>query len=137
THLRIQGDGVDALQLSFIEDWNSQSRREQLDYSDKYFPNNAQSEGNVMMQLALSGPNDNWHQIEFGYLRMIMSAKKSIYIHTPYFVPDRGYINALRIAAKSGVEVHMIIPNKPDQPLVHWATLASVALLIEDGVNVY
>src|SRR5699024_11430953 len=94
THLRIQGDGVDALQLSFIEDWNSQSRREQLDYSDKYFPNNAQSEGNVMMQLALSGPNDNWHQIEFGYLRMIMSAKKSIYIHTPYFVPDRGYINA-------------------------------------------
>ncbi|WP_436870918.1 cardiolipin synthase [Staphylococcus arlettae] len=137
THIRIQGDGVDALQLSFIEDWNSQSRHEQLDYSDKYFPDNAQTEGNVVMQLALSGPNDNWHQIEFGYLRMIMSAKKSIYIHTPYFVPDRGYINALRIAAKSGVEVHMIIPNKPDQPLVHWATLASVALLIEDGVNVY
>ena len=41
THLKVRGDGVDALQLSFIHDWNSQAKREQLEYNDKYFPDNA------------------------------------------------------------------------------------------------
>lgn len=46
-------------------------------------------------------------------------------------------INALRIAAKSGVDVRLIIPNKPDHIFVYWATITSVAQLIRDGVKVY
>lgn len=138
THLRIQGDGVDALQLSFIHDWNSQVEEDrQLDYDQRYFPKNARKDGHVAMQLGLSGPNNDWHQLEFAYMKMIMNAKKLIYIHTPYFVPEIGFVNALRIAAKSGVDVHLIVPNKPDQPFVHWATLTTVAQLMYDGVNVY
>ena len=38
THLRIQGDAVDALQLRFILDWNSQAHRPQFEYDEKYFP---------------------------------------------------------------------------------------------------
>lgn len=137
THLRVKGDGVDALQLSFIHDWNSQSHREQLEFNDKYFPDNAKQGGDVPMQIALSAPSDNWHQIEFGYMKMIMNAKESIYMHSPYFIPDKGYINALRIAAKAGVDVRLIIPNKPDHIFVYWATITSVAQLIRDGVKVY
>lgn len=137
THLRVKGDGVDALQLSFIHDWNSQSHREQLEYNDKYFPDNANQGGDVPMQIALSAPSDNWHQIEFGYMKMIMNAKESIYMHSPYFIPDKGYINALRIAAKAGVDVRLIVPNKPDHIFVYWATITSVAQLIRDGVKVY
>ena len=137
THLRVNGDGVDALQLSFIHDWNSQSHREQLEFNDKYFPDNAKQGGDVPMQIALSAPSDNWHQIEFGYMKMIMNAKESIYMHSPYFIPDKGYINALRIAAKAGVDVRLIIPNKPDHIFVYWATITSVAQLIRDGVKVY
>ena len=137
THLKVRGDGVDALQLSFIHDWNSQAKREQLEYNDKYFPDNANQGGDVSMQMAVSAPSDNWHQIEFGYMKMIMNAKKSIYMHSPYFIPDKGYINALRIAAKSGVDVQLIIPNKPDHMFVYWATITSVAQLIRDGVKVY
>ncbi|MDT3983823.1 cardiolipin synthase [Staphylococcus ureilyticus] len=137
THLRVKGDGVDALQLSFIHDWNSQSHREQLEYNDKYFPDNANQGGDVPMQIALGAPSDNWHQIEFGYMKMIMNAKESIYMHSPYFIPDKGYINALRIAPKAGVDVRLIIPNKPDHIFVYWATITSVAQLIRDGVKVY
>lgn len=137
THLRVKGDGVDALQLSFIHDWNSQSHREQLEYNDKYFPDNANQGGDVPMQIALGAPSDNWHQIEFGYMKMIMNAKESIYMHSPYFIPDKGYINALRIAAKAGVDVRLIIPNKLDHIFVYWATITSVAQLIRDGVKVY
>ncbi|MBA8760687.1 cardiolipin synthase [Staphylococcus coagulans] len=138
THLRIQGDGVDALQLGFIHDWNSQVADEyQLDYSERYFPENARKDGQVAMQLGLSGPNRDWPQLEFAYLKMIMNAKSTIYMQSPYFVPDVGFVNALRIAAKSGVDIHLMIPNKPDQPFVHWATLTTVALLMYEGVNVY
>ncbi|MBI5974400.1 cardiolipin synthase [Staphylococcus canis] len=138
THLRIQGDGVDALQLSFIHDWNSQvSKENAFDYDEKYFPKNARKDGNVAMQIGLSGPNVTWPQLEFAYLKMIMNAKETIHIHSPYFVPDIGFVNALRIAAQSGVEVNVIVPNKPDQPFVHWATLTTVAQLMYDGVNVY
>ena len=49
---------------------------------------------------------------------MIMSAKKSVYLQSPYFIPDNSYINAIKIAAKSGVDVHLMIPCKPDHPLV-------------------
>lgn len=38
------------------------------------------------------------HQIEYGYTKMIMSAKKSIYMQSPYFIPDQSYINALKMA---------------------------------------
>ncbi|MFO3687823.1 cardiolipin synthase [Staphylococcus felis] len=138
THLRIQGDGVDALQLSFIHDWNSQvSENLALQYDERYFPKNARKDGNVALQIGLSGPNVSWPQLEFAYLKMIMNAKQTIHIHSPYFVPDIGFVNALHIAAKSGVEVNMIVPNKPDQPFVHWATLTTVAMLMYDGVNVY
>ncbi|TGR35904.1 cardiolipin synthase, partial [bacterium M00.F.Ca.ET.199.01.1.1] len=59
------------------------------------------------------------------------------YMHSPYFIPDKGYINALRIAAKAGVDVRLITPNKPDHIFVYWATITSVAQLIRDGVKVY
>src|SRR5699024_4544567 len=65
------------------------------------------------------------------------NAKESIYMHSPYFIPDKGYVNALRIAAKAGVDVRLIIPNKPDHIFVYWATITSVAQLIRDGVKVY
>ncbi|MBM0867139.1 cardiolipin synthase A/B [Staphylococcus auricularis] len=137
THLRVRGDGVDALQLSFIQDWNSQADREQLEFNKKYFPPNPHDDGDVAMQIALSAPDETWHQIEFGYMKLIMSAKESIRIHSPYFIPDRGFINALRIVAKAGVDVTIMIPCKPDHPLVYWATWDSVAQLIKDGIKVY
>ena len=64
---------------------------------------------------------------------MIMSAKKSIYIQTPYFIPDRSYINALKMAANTGVDVNIMIPCKPDRPFVYWSTFSNVAELLEYG----
>lgn len=52
THLRIQGDAVDALQLRFILDWNSQAHRPQFEYDEKYFPKKNKSFGNAPIQIA-------------------------------------------------------------------------------------
>ena len=90
THLRIKGDAVNALQLRFILDWNSQSTRDNLTYESRYFPD-VDSGGTIGIQIASSGPDEDWEQIKYGYLKMISSAKESIYIQSPYFIPDQAF----------------------------------------------
>ncbi|ARB77913.1 cardiolipin synthase [Staphylococcus lugdunensis] len=137
THFRIQGDAVDALQVRFILDWNSQAHRTQFEYDSKYFPKKDYGDGHTPLQIVASSPAEDWHQIEFGYTKMIMSAKKSIYLQTPYFIPDNAYINALKIAASTGIEVHLMIPCKPDHPFVYWATFSNAAALLDSGVHIH
>lgn len=138
THLRIQGESVNALQLRFILDWNSQSHRNNIVYDPKYFPeNHVNTEHNTGVQIASSGPDESWEQVKYGYLKMISMAQKSIYIQTPYFIPDGAFMDAVKIAALGGVDVNIMIPNKPDHPFVYWATYKNVASLLEAGVNVH
>lgn len=136
THLRITGDAVNALQLRFLLDWNSQSTRDHISYDERYFPD-VNSGGDVGIQIASSGPDEDWEQIKYGYLKMITSAKKSIYIQSPYFIPDQAFLDSIKIAALGGIEVNIMIPNMPDHPFVYWATLKNVASLLEAGVKVY
>src|SRR5699024_1423694 len=75
--------------------------------------------------------------IKNGYIKMILSAKEYIYIQTPYFIPDESLRDALWIAALSGVNVKIMIPNKPDHPFVYWATLSHIGDLLEVGAEVY
>ncbi|PTG82872.1 cardiolipin synthase, partial [Staphylococcus chromogenes] len=138
THLRIEGAAVHALQLRFILDWNSQSSRHDIENQPKYFPKvEIGNTENVGVQIASSGPDEFWEQIKYGYLKMINMAKKDIYIQTPYFVPDQSFIDALQIAALGGVNVHLMIPCKPDHPFVYWATYKNAATLLDVGAKVY
>ena len=136
THLRIVGDAVNALQLRFILDWNSQAKRDNITYSDRYFPD-IDTGSSIGIQIASSGPDEDWEQIKYGYLKMITSAKNSIQIQSPYFIPDQAFMDAVSIAALGGVDVSIMIPNKPDHPFVYFATLKNVASLLASGVNVY
>ena len=70
-------------------------------------------------------------------MNMITSAKKSIYIQTPYFVPDDAILESLKAAALSGVDVRIMIPNQPDHVFVYWATYHNVGSLLYSGVKIY
>ena len=94
--MRLEGDSVNALELRFILDWNSQSNRDSIEYEDRYFPD-VDSGGTIGVQIASSGPDEDWEQIKYGYLKMISSAKQSIYIQSPYFIPDQAFIDAIKI----------------------------------------
>src|SRR5690606_24552595 len=134
THLRIQGDAVKMMQIRFILDWN-QASRHHIEYDDRYFIGG--EKGDVGVQIVSSGPDADWEQIKYGYIKMIMSAKESVYIQTPYFIPDESLMDALRIAALSGVKIKIMIPNKPDHMFVYWATLSSIGELLNEGAEVY
>ena len=71
------------------------------------------------------------------YLNLINKAKKHVYITTPYLVIGNEMVQALCIAAKSGVDVRIITPYIPDKAYVHHLTRAHYQLLIESGVRIY
>lgn len=136
THLRIEGSALHPLQRRFILDWNQASAHHKIKYADNYFPIIPQK-GTVGMQIVSSGPDSEWEQIKDGYLKMIFLAKKYIYIQTPYFIPDVSFLDALRIACLSGVDVRIMIPNKPDHIFVYWATYSNVGYLLKAGAKIY
>lgn len=137
THLRIEGNAVKSLQLRFMLDWNSHDKRNNMFREDRYFPEANYYYGNTPMQVASSGPDERWQQIKYGYMKMIYSAKKSIYIQTPYFIPDQSFLEAVKIAILSGVEVHLMIPNKPDHPFVYWGTYSNAGAIARMGAHVH
>lgn len=135
THLRIEGSSVHPLQTRFILDWN-QAGENKIDYSDKYFPA-IPKKGDVAIQIISSGPDTDWPNIKNAYLKLIMEAKRYIYIQTPYFIPDNSFLNAIEIASLSGIDVRIMIPNKPDHMFVYWATYSYIGNLLKAGAKVY
>ena len=137
THLRIQGGAVLGLELRFILDWNYASR-ENLFCNNRYFEGfERESRDNCEMQIISSGPDNAAQQIRDNYVRLIHKAKKSIYIQTPYFIPDDSMLDALMIAIHSGVEVYVMIPCMPDHPFVYWATYSYIGDLAMAGARCY
>lgn len=136
THLRIKGLAVLPLQVRYILDWNY-AAKENLLTTMKYYEGIEEGKGNTDIQIISSGPDSNLPNIRNNYLRLIHKAKKKIFIQTPYFIPDESIQSALLIAIKSGVEVNVMIPCKPDHPFVYWATWSYVGELVMAGANCY
>ncbi len=89
------------------------------------------------MQIAASGPDNNWKSILQGYFSLITNARKSVWLCTPYFVPGEPLMTALAVAAMSGVDVRVMIPHKTDHAIVYWASLSNLEELLKAGVKVY
>jgi len=137
THLKISGSAVQYLQLRFLLDWNY-SAKENLLRKRQYVIMPEEVElGKSGVQIVSSGPDSSHKNIRNNYLKLFNNAKKSIYIQTPYFVPDESIFDALRMSALSGVDVRLMIPCKPDHPFVYWATYSYVGDMIEAGVKCY
>lgn len=136
THLRIEGSSVHPLQTRFLLDWNQASDRQDLQYADQFFPVFPRK-GDTAIQIVSSGPDSDWESIKIGYIKLINMAKKYVYIQTPYFIPDDAFMSAVRIACLSGIDVRIMIPNKPDHLFVYWATYSNVGALIDSGAKIY
>ncbi|RHW34901.1 cardiolipin synthase [Lysinibacillus yapensis] len=135
THIRVEGSSVHPLQTRFLLDWN-QASNNNVNYSERYFPAIPQK-GEIAMQIVSSGPDLEFPAIKNGYLKLLMSAKRYIYIQTPYLIPDSSFLNVIEIAALSGIDVRIMIPNKPDHMFVYWATYSYVGRLLQAGVKIF
>ncbi len=146
TSIRLTGSSVLAIQIRFTTDLvfiQNQIWRHKKTYEIKYDEHLKEAllepteRGNMGVQIVSSGPSSDGEMIKDGYVKMITSAKRYLYIQSPYFVPDRTLINSLRIAANSGVDVRIMLPGIPDKRYVYYVTLSHVEELIKAGIKVY
>lgn len=137
THICIEGSAVTSLAVRFVLDWNY-ATRENLFLEDHLFeiPTYVRN-GRVPLQIVSSGPDSANPVIRDNYLRLINKARHHIYIQTPYFVPDEAILSSLKIAARSGIDVRIMVPCKPDHPLVYWATYSYLGEMIAEGARCY
>ncbi|GEP18869.1 cardiolipin synthase [Pediococcus argentinicus] len=140
THIKIVGSGVYGLQSRFILDWNATSPENAIDEEfnpgSEYFPV-AETDGNTSLQIVSSGPDSDIEKIKLGYLKMINAAKKNIWIQSPYLIPDDSVLDALRVAAHSGVDVRIMVPQMPDHAFVYRATQYYAWQCAKWGIKVY
>jgi len=133
--VRIKGSGAVVAQMRFYLDWNFASK-EKMEINERYFHQSPPSEGSTM-QLVSGGPDTAWNPVKDSYLKMINIALDTVYIQTPYFIPDQSVMDALHIAAQSGLDVRIMIPSKPDHMFVYWASHSYIEELLGSGVKAY
>lgn len=136
THLKIRGASVLSLHIRFTLDWNY-TTKEDLFLEEHLFNELAESEGNTGVQIVSSGPDTINQDIRNNYLKIISKARSHVYIQTPYLVLDEAILNAIKMAAYSGIQVKIMIPCKPDHPFVYWASYSYVGELLDAGVRCY
>ncbi len=133
--IRVEGDAVHMLHLRFFLDWNYETG-ENIDFDEAYYPKIEPIDG-VKMQIVSSGPDSTEEKIKYSFLKMVHSARESVWIQTPYFVPDDAILDALRIAALSGVDVRIMFPCKPDHMGIYWASYSMIGQLLGSGVKAF
>ena len=136
-HCRIIGPAVAELQMAFLKDWVYSTRSklvvEELPYD---FPPQ-KSEGKSIIRVIDSGPGQNYQGSQNVFFTAAATAKKSLWILTPYFVPDYSYIKALAMTAARGVDVRVIIPKNNNHPFVAQASESFYRSLLFSGVKVF
>ncbi len=128
THVRIEGPAALGAQLSFVEDWHWATDRK-LDVSWRPV---GSADGDMPVLILPSGPADELETANLMFVQAINAARERIWIASPYFVPDRPVITALQLAGLRGVDVRILIPDKPDHLGVY---LAAFSYLDEAGLT--
>lgn len=135
THIMIAGAAVRELNRVFLSHWG-QCTGKYLDFR-KFAAVPSTDMQLTPVQIATSGPGKDFRAIADGYFYMIANAKRRIWITTPYLVPGTSIFSALSVAARSGVDVRVIIPSKADHTLVFWASQFNVDQLLQSGVRIF
>jgi len=134
TFVRLEGPAVSDLQRVFSEDWEF-VRNETLS-DEKYAPPQPEA-GNVCVQIADSGPDQEINTTREIFFLAITSARRRLWISSPYLVPDNGLFDALRAARYRGVDVRILTLLRPDHYISYYAGLYYAADLLPYGVKIY
>ena len=136
THVQINGPGVFYLQYLFICDWNF-CASQQLPIEHDYFPPMNVKRGDAYVQIAASGPDSDSPTIMYSLMETIIMAKDELLITSPYFIPGQSMLDAICVAALSGVKVKLLAPAVSDSVMVNKAAKSYYAEILDAGVEIY
>ena len=158
THVRLTGNCVHEYMANFMVDWYSVATGKKAKFKDstydesKFFldikkintkiinqiKNDVVGDSHIPTQIVSSGPDKSrGTEIKDAMIKLIMSAKKSVYIQTPYFTPDESFCSALKIAANSGIDIRIIVPGRWDKFYVRAAAFSFMMDFIPLGITFY
>ncbi|HAA46815.1 MAG: cardiolipin synthetase [Halomonas sp. 54_146] len=133
THLKLEGPSVLGLQEAFWEDWHwATDEVISLNWTADIC---SLSDHHVV--IVPSGPADRQDTASLLVQQVIHSAKQRLWVTSPYFVPDQGVQDALRLAAMRGVDVRVMIPERPDHLLVFLSAFSFLPDMLRAGVKIY
>ncbi|WP_088810550.1 MULTISPECIES: cardiolipin synthase [Listeria] len=142
THIQIEGMAVIELQESFLVDWvymENKAGSADLFISeagiDQYF--SPKPVGNEWAQVVYGGPYDKEKYVRDAMLDLIDSAQESVWITSPYFVPDEESLAVIRRVALSGIDVRIILPGKGDRGISFHGSNSNIETMLEAGAKVY
>ncbi len=135
THAKITGNAVMGLQRAFFMDWYFVAR--ELINNRKYYKIETILNNNSLIQIVTSNPTSKYPEMEQGYVRILLDAKRYVYMETPYFLPTEPVLFAMRTAAVSGVDIRLMLPYSSDAKIVEWASRSYVLEVVKAGVSVY
>ena len=135
THMRITGPAVAAIQYSFAVDWSFMGQPLLQNHVDLSIPPlHGETAG---IQMLRCGPTNEWSDISLCMLKAIGSAKKRVYIQTPYFLPTEGLLKALQSAALAHVDVRIMIPEHSDSAMLTHASASYITECLRAGIKIY
>lgn len=134
--VRLRGPGVEGLAITFLEDWELEADEglERLREIGDVHP--LEEAGDAAIQVIPSGPARDDETVPEILLTTIYSARRELVLTTPYFVPDESLVLALVAAARRGVDVTLVVPERVDSRLVRLASQAFKGDLLAAGVRV-
>ncbi|MEG1415299.1 MAG: cardiolipin synthase [Clostridium sp.] len=135
THIRVEGEAVKELNKRFSLDWDY-AADDDIANDGRYYKDIKTNE-DVSVQIVSSGPDNTEEFIKYNYLKIITKAERNLFIQSPYLVLDRPMMEAIKISALSGVDVRIMVPDKPDHLFMKWALSANIGSLIDSGVKFY
>lgn len=135
THMLVKGEAVRSLQVIFLQDWQYVTGEKIMDI--EYLSPELEQGCSGAIQIIPSGPDNESSTLKNIFFSMITTAKKSVWLATPYFIPDEDILTALRVAGLSGLDVRILFPAKPDKWLPFLASHSYFPALLEAGVKIY
>lgn len=137
THLKITGTSVSNLQFIFLTDWNFCSRQN-IGFATSYFPPPVDERfGNQLVQIIPSGPDSDYPSTMYSLIQILLLANSKLLITTPYFIPDKSFLDAIKIAALTGVEIKLLVPGVSDSFIVNVTSQSYYEELLEAGVRIF
>ena len=134
TDVRVEGPVVASLQGAFVENWLDATN--DVLGGESYFPRPPRP-GSVFAQIVRSSPAGGSFSMYTMFLLAISSARRSIYVTNPYFLPDARMTQALIDAPGRGVRVVVLLPGAIDNNIVRQASRSKFGELLKAGVEIY
>lgn len=130
-HFHLRGPIVQSIECVFLDDWVFVTG-EDLEGSGA-----SPATGDSFANVIVDGPNDDVDKLATILLGAVASARERVWIMTPYFLPPRELVAAMKTAVLRGIEVVVVLPGKNNLPYMDWASRTVLWELLQWGVRVY